>query len=116
VTADDFRKLALGLPEAVEAAHMGHPDFRAGGKIFATLGWPDEAWAMVRVPVEVQEMLSAAEPTVFSPVPGVWGRKGATRVHLVVADASTVRGVLATAWRTVAPKRLVRQAEGAQGL
>jgi hypothetical protein len=41
VTADHFRNLALGLPEACESAHMGHPDFRIRGKVFATLG-PNE--------------------------------------------------------------------------
>ena len=28
MTADDFRKLALSLPETTEASHMEHPDFR----------------------------------------------------------------------------------------
>jgi hypothetical protein len=41
VTAKDFRWLALSMPEAEEHAHMDHPDFRVGGKIFATLGYPD---------------------------------------------------------------------------
>jgi hypothetical protein len=34
MTGDDFRKLALSFPEAIESAHMRHPDFRVGGKIF----------------------------------------------------------------------------------
>lgn len=48
MTAAEFRILALSLPEATEAAHVGHPDFRIRGKIFATLG-PDEAWGMVKL-------------------------------------------------------------------
>ena len=46
MTVDDFRKLALDLPEAIESAHMNHPDFRVRNKIFATI-WPDESWGMV---------------------------------------------------------------------
>jgi hypothetical protein len=49
ITADDFRKLALGFPEAIELAHMHHPDFRVRGKIFATLGYPDNDFAVVKL-------------------------------------------------------------------
>ncbi|RPH59540.1 MAG: MmcQ/YjbR family DNA-binding protein, partial [Acidobacteria bacterium] len=35
MTADDFRRIALGLEGAIEAVHMGHPDFRINGRIFA---------------------------------------------------------------------------------
>ena len=45
MTAAEFRRLALSLPEAEEREHMHHPDFRVGGKIFATLGYPDKSWA-----------------------------------------------------------------------
>ena len=50
MTPDDFRRHALQLPEAVEHEHMAHPDFRVRGKVFATLGWPDAAWAVVKLP------------------------------------------------------------------
>src|SRR5438034_11454670 len=69
VTADDFRSIALSLPEAAESAHMGHPDFRVRGKIFATLG-PDEAWGMVKLTPEQQGQFNRAEPEVFVPIPG----------------------------------------------
>ena len=59
MTPDSFRRLALTMPEAVEAGHMGHPDFRVGGRIFATLGHPDEDWAMVKLTPEQQEALSS---------------------------------------------------------
>ena len=49
MTADEFRRIALSLPEAVEIGHMGHPDFRVRKKIFATLGYPDDAWGMVKL-------------------------------------------------------------------
>ncbi|HQZ37502.1 MAG TPA: MmcQ/YjbR family DNA-binding protein [Vicinamibacterales bacterium] len=49
MTADDFRDLALGLGDTVEGAHMGHPDFRANGRIFATL-YPGEGTGMIKLP------------------------------------------------------------------
>src|SRR6516164_7478412 len=76
MTAEKFRELALSLPDAVEAAHMGHPDFRVGGKIFATLG-PDEKWGMIKLTPEEQALLIASAPAVFHPASGAW----ATRLH-----------------------------------
>ncbi|MDQ6868335.1 MAG: MmcQ/YjbR family DNA-binding protein [Pseudomonadota bacterium] len=107
MTPEDFRRLALYLPEAEEHAHQGHPDFRVRGKIFATLGWPDLAWAMVKLTPVEQEVLVQAEPEVFTPVQGGWGRRGATNVRLAVADEATARSALAMAWRNRAPKSLV---------
>jgi len=75
VTIDDFRSIALSLPEASESAHMGHPDFRVRGKIFATI-WPDDGWRMVKLTLEQQSVFLQAEPAVFVPVKGGWGRKG----------------------------------------
>ena len=46
MTSDEFRKMALEIPTAVERSHMNHPDFRVAGKIFASLGVPDESWGM----------------------------------------------------------------------
>jgi hypothetical protein len=109
---EDFRRLALELPEAIESEHMGHPDFRVGGRIFATLG-PEGTWGMVTLtPVEQAEWMEVA-PRTFDPVPGAWGRKGATRVHLGPARALQVRQALRAAWRLRAPKRLLREADQA---
>lgn len=105
MTADDFRTLALSLPEAVEAEHMGHPDFRVGGKIFATLG-PGEAWGMVKLTPAQQATFIRTEPEVFAPIKGAWGKKGATRVELEPASEPSVRQALIAAWRNTAPKRL----------
>ena len=87
----------------MESSHFGKRDFRVGKKIFASL--PDEKRAVVKLTVEQQEMLVGAEPSVFAPVPGGWGRKGWTSIHLDEADEKTLRGALTTAWRNVAPKR-----------
>ena len=94
MTANDFRKLALGLPEAVEASHMNHPDFRVGGKIFATLGYPSKAWAMVSLTPAQQKALMRDAPDVFEPCAGTWGRRGATGVKLSAADRAAVREAL----------------------
>ena len=106
MTAQEFRKLALSLPEASEASHMGHPDFRVGGKIFATLGYPTNAWGMIALTPEQQELFVGAQPRTFSPVKGGWGRKGATQVRLRTAGKGAVREAMSVAWRNRAPKRL----------
>jgi hypothetical protein len=86
---------------------MGHADFRVAGKIFATLGYPDDAWGMVKLTPDQQEAFVQSEPAVFVPVKGGWGRKGATNVRLKAASQATLRGALLAAWRKTAPKRLV---------
>jgi hypothetical protein len=90
---------------------MGHPDFRAGGKIFATFRTPDEDRGMVKLTPEQQRAFIHRDPDVFEPVKGGWGRKGATYVCLEDASQATVRSALVTAWRNVAPKGLVEQFE-----
>jgi hypothetical protein len=107
MTLAGFRRLALSMPEACEVGHMGHPDFRVRGKIFATLCYPDADWGMVKLTPEQQEAFVAAEPAVFVPVKGGWGRRGATNVRLRQAKARSLRVALAAAWRNVAPRDLV---------
>ena len=104
MTAQEFRRLALSFPQATEAAHMGHPDFRVGGRIFATLGYPRSGWGMVKLTPEQQELFVRAQPRAFTPVQGGWGRAGATQVRLRVAGKGAVREALAVAWRNRAPK------------
>lgn len=106
MTAKEFRAIALSLPEATEAAHMGHPDFRVGGRIFATLGYPRSGWGMVSLTPEQQELFVRAQPAAFAPVKGGWGRSGATKVRLRAAKKAAVREALSIAWRNRAPKRL----------
>jgi hypothetical protein len=110
MTAQEFRELALCLPEATEGAHMGHADFRVRGKIFATLG-PDESWGMAKLTPEQQAMFVRTEPKVFQPVNGAWGRRGCTYVRLEAATEPSVRQALIAAWRNTAPKRLAEQLE-----
>ena len=90
---------------------MGHPDFRLRKKIFATLGYPDENWGMVKLTPEQQALFVQAEPEVFVPAAGAWGGRGATTVHLVSATKDMLRPALVAAWRNVAPKRLAQEYE-----
>ncbi|MFL6595280.1 MAG: MmcQ/YjbR family DNA-binding protein [Chthoniobacterales bacterium] len=106
MTADDFRELALSLPDATEASHMNHPDFRVTNKVFATLAYPDDAHAVVILPLDQQAKFVAAAPKTYAVVKGFWGRRGATQIRLQTATRANLRAALAMAWRRVAPKRL----------
>ena len=110
MTPTDFRRLALSLPESTESAHMGHPDFRVGGKIFATLAYPDRAWGALMLTPQDQEVLLKAKPKAFKPAPGAWGRAGSTLVRLRAAPKGAVRDAMTAAWRKRAPKRLASPA------
>ena len=100
MTADDFRQMALGLDGVVERAHIGHPDFRANGRIFATLQ-ADERRGMVQLKPEEQRELLRSHPDVFAPASGAWGRGGSL---LSIADRSVFRGAMILAWEHSAEK------------
>jgi hypothetical protein len=105
MTPAAFRKIALSLDGASEGAHGGHADFRAGGKVFASLGYPGKDWGMVKLTPEQQQILVDAEPAIFVPVKGTWGLRGATSVRLDAADARTLRSALTmAAGNATAPK------------
>lgn len=104
VSADDFRRLALAFPGAEERAHMDHPDFRVGGKIFATL--PREGQAMVALLPEQQELAMEAEPEAFEPAAGAWGRGGSTLVVLDQVSEEWLDRTLRWAWEKRAPAKL----------
>jgi hypothetical protein len=106
MTPSDFRQLALSFPEAIESAHMGHPDFRVRGRIFATLGYPDEHSAMVKLTRDAQREFVFNNAGVFKPVKGAWGRNGSTSVYLPTAKVKIVRKALTTAYHNTAPKLL----------
>jgi len=108
MTVDQFRELALSLPEAVESAHMEHPDFRVRNKIFATLGYPDNGHGMIKLTPNQQKLVVREAPDAFAVIKGGWGRRGATLVVLRRAKKAIVRRALAAAWSNTAPKSLVR--------
>ncbi|MBA8889047.1 hypothetical protein FHW12_003283 [Dokdonella fugitiva] len=101
IDADDFRRLALALPGAVEGAHMGHADFRVRKKIFATLGAPDAQWGMVKLAPEQQELFIRVDAA-FTRAKGAWGRQGCTLVRLDAVRADVLHDALTAAWRNIA--------------
>ena len=109
MTSDDFRRLALSMPEAVEQSHMGHPDFRVRGKIFATLAYPDGTTGMVKLNPEQQYDVLRGHPETFVAVNGAWGRQGATYVQLERADRAAVEGAMRSAWGNVVEKKPARK-------
>jgi hypothetical protein len=112
VKAADFRRIALGLPEAVEGSHFGNADFRVGGKIFATLALEREGYGVLLLTPGQQAGMVEDEPEVFSPVTGGWGKQGATRVHLASVTPDILEATLRTAWLRRAPKRLLSARSG----
>ena len=84
---------------------MGHPDFRVGGRIFATLGAPDEDWGMVGLFPEQQELAIEAEPDAFQPAAGAWGRGGSTQVRLAAVSDDWLERTLDWAWQKRAPAK-----------
>ena len=104
MTPDGFRRLALALPDAIESAHMNHPDFRVRKKIFATLAYPDVSCGMVVLTPIDQDLFVQADPKAFMPVPGAWGRQGSTRVLLAAVRVPLLKKALAAAWQNAVDK------------
>jgi hypothetical protein len=105
MTQQQFRRIALGMTDAIEGAHMGHPDFRVQGRIFATLQ-PKHNRGMVVLTPEQQQRLLREAPAIFSAESGAWGRQGCTRVQLEAADDDTVGEAMTLAWQNkVAARR-----------
>jgi hypothetical protein len=107
MTATEFRRAALSLPGATEGAHMGHPDFRVSGKVFATLGYPQKGSATILVSPLDQDLLMRNHPNVFAASAGAWGRSGSTTVLLRAAPRELVSLALESAWKRRASKQLV---------
>src|ERR1700682_4846747 len=99
MTASDFRRIALSLKGAEEGSHMGSPDFRVGGRIFATLASEKQGYGNLMLTPEQQADFVAELPAVFIPIAGGWGRNGATHVRLGLANEDLLSGALRTAWQ-----------------
>jgi hypothetical protein len=95
----DFRRIALSLEGAEEMSHMGSPDFRVGGRIFATLAAAKMGYGNIMITPEQQAAFIEELPDIFLPVKGGWGRGGATHIRLDIAPEDVVRGALQTAHR-----------------
>ncbi len=98
MTAADFRRMALSLEGAEESSHMGAPDFRVGGHIFATLASESQGYGNLMLTPELQADFLTDRPDLFLPVHGGWGRMGATHIRLALATEDTLAGALRAAW------------------
>ncbi len=96
---EEFRRMALSMEDAIESAHMGHPDFRVHGKIFATLSYPDTQFGMVALTPDQQELFMRQDPKSFVPASGAWGRGGSTMVRLAAVDEDTLGEAMTLAWQ-----------------
>ena len=116
LTPNDFRRIALGLSDAVEGSHMAHPDFRVNGRIFATLH-PDGKRGMVKLTPDQQQEFIDANPSAFEPASGAWGRQGCTMVRLDSVEELTLGEAMTLAWQNAVrarprrsrPTRVVRK-------
>jgi len=99
MNVDDFRRIALSFEGAEESSHMGNPDFRVGGRIFATLSSADQGYGNLMLTLEQQEAFVEELPKVFVPIAGGWGRMGMTHVRLAAANEDVLAGALRTAWK-----------------
>lgn len=95
----DFRRIALSFPDAEESSHMGQPDFRVGGRIFATLASAKQGYGNLMLTLEQQKAFVEEMPEVFLPIPGGWGRMGCTYIRLAAANEDVLHGALHTAWK-----------------
>lgn len=102
MTADEFRAMALNLGGVTESSHMNHPDFRAHGKIFATLGYPDDSRGMVKLAPYDQKQFVEMHPQAFTPVKGAWGLQGSTSVLLAAAKPDVLVQAMELAWQNSA--------------
>jgi hypothetical protein len=118
--AEDFRRIAMGMKDVIEGAHMGHPDFRVNGRIFATLH-PDLQWGMVKLTPEQQRRFVEDLPEAFVPEKGAWGLQGCTAVRLDSIDEETLGEAMTIAWRNstdtrVRPRPKTKVRAGRHGL
>ncbi|MFZ5669981.1 MAG: MmcQ/YjbR family DNA-binding protein [Pseudomonadota bacterium] len=111
MTADEIRALALSLPETVELPHFERTSFRVAGKIFSTMT-ADGELVMVKLPIPIKEAVAQTHPDAFVPLPGAWGRGGATMLRIAGMKDEALADLIRLAWRETAPRRLA--ARGAE--
>jgi hypothetical protein len=99
MTLDDFRRIALSFEGAEESSHMGAPDFRVDGRIFATLASAKQGYGNLMINPEQQAAFVEEMPEVFLPIHGGWGRMGMTHIRLAAATEDVLTCALHTAWK-----------------
>jgi hypothetical protein len=106
-TRDDVIEIATSLPASSSAQHFDRLALKVAGKIFATLDSPGETVNLMLTPEDQSELLAVTDAA--KPVPGGWGRKGATTVTLSRVERADLDEWLATAWRRKATPKLLRE-------
>jgi hypothetical protein len=109
LTVSDFRRIALSFEGAEESSHMGSPDFRVGGKIFATLASQNQGYGNIKLTPEQQAAFIEEMPEVFVPIAGGWGKTGMTHIRLANATEDVLTGALHTAWKLRLEKDVQRR-------
>jgi hypothetical protein len=99
MNAKDFRRIALSFEGAEESSHMGQPDFRVDGRIFATLASEKQGYGNLMLTLEQQQAFVEDLPEMFLPIAGGWGRMGMTHIRLAAANQDVLTGALHTAWK-----------------
>jgi hypothetical protein len=105
VSNASIHKLALSYPETDAHPHFHRVAFRVKKKIFATLH-AEKRLLMVKLTPADQSVFCLIDKQVLYPVPGGWGRSGATYIELKKAKLSLVKDVLQAAWLTTTPAKL----------
>jgi len=113
LSARDFRRIVLGMEGAVEGAHMGHPDFRLGGRIFASLH-PDNRAGMVKLTPDQQQEFVRDNPDAFAPENGAWGRQGCTRVILASVDEDALGAAVTLAWQNALQSSTIKRSRSSK--
>ena len=104
VDIDIFRTLALSFPDTAELPHFEKTSFRVKNKIFATY-WEKEDRAMLLLPIIEQSVFCGYDSSVFFPVPGAWGKKGATLVELKKVRKDIFKDAVTVAYNSIALKK-----------
>ena len=108
ISINSARELALSLPEVKESPHFALVSFRIKNRIFSTL-WEREKKMMVKLSLVDQSVFCDIDRNIIYPVPGGWGRQGATFIELTKVKKQIVREALACAWKFTAPKTMVKK-------
>ena len=106
ITIEQARKAALSLPETEEKPHFDLTSFRIKNKIFATIH-ADKNYMMEKLSAIDQSVFCSYNKDVIFPVPGGWGKGGATFINLKKVKKAMFQDALKTAWKTTAPAKLI---------
>ena len=105
VTASEVRKFALSFPETDEHPHFDRSAYRVKKKIFSTLDEKQKR-VMVKLNINDQSVFCSFDPLIIYPVPGGWGKKGATYIELTKVKKAMLKDAITVAYCTVAPAAL----------